>query len=965
MPNPDPAPHPPSPVRSFAGRLAQCVRAPFGRVFDYLTRLRDGRTALAAAAKAETRFREGLDALGEGFALYDSRDRLVAWNALYIVFFPEARRRIRAGMTFDELLDVIVRDPVWNGRDAELARFLHASRGGRAATGMPFTLELPGQKIVEMIERRTAEGGLVVIARDITAERAALRALAVSDQRFRDALAAMTEGFALYDAGHRLTIWNDRFVELFAHLAGRLVAGMTHEEIIRLDAASNIYIADTDADEMLQAARLRREQPGKPYELRMRSGQVIEGLQRPTADGGRLAIYRDVTEARRTLKQLADSEIRVRDFAQVTSDWFWETDPEHRFTFVSDPRGVLALDLTATLGRTRIDLMEPVDGFPDSEIAAHRAALDAHRPFRDFIYPLRLGIGSLEWVNVSGIPLFDDAGGFVGYRGAGRLVTEQVRARRSLELLQSAIDNANDAVTVVEASGHRERRVEIAFVNRAFERLTGYSTAEVVGQPPRRLLGADGDRQAAAGLWAAIRDGVPYRGELLLARKDGTPGWVDIRLDPIFEDGQLTHYVAIERDVSERHNSEARLAAARDEAEAAREFAEKANRAKSEFLASMSHEIRTPMNGVIGMAHVLLDGELQPGQRRAAETIRDSGEILLQIINDILDLSKLEAGKMAFDTLPFEPASLAQGVIDIVAPRAAGKNLPVALDVHPAVPGTLIGDGVRVRQVLINLVSNAVKFTERGRVRLTINRLDDGPDGRIWIRFAVHDTGIGIPQNRHKDLFREFNQLDGSITRRYGGTGLGLAICRSLVARMDGTIGVESVPGEGSVFEMRLPFRAADPAALAGAARSEAGPTGAPLRRANGEALRILLVEDNATNQLVAMSMLESVGLEADLASDGAAALAAVRARRYDIVLMDIHMPEMDGLAAARAIRALDGDNGRVPIVAVTANAFQSHAADCRDAGMDDFLPKPYRKAALLEVIARNAPARAADTAQG
>ena len=961
MPIPDPAPLPPtSPVPSVAGRLA----APFTRLGRYLARMRDGRAALAAAATAETRFREGLDALGEGFALYDANDRLVAWNALYVVFFSEARSRIRVGMTFGELLDVIVKDPTWIGHEAELARFLQASRGGRRETGIPFTLELPGQKIVELIERRTADGGLVVIARDITAERAALRALAISDQHFRDALAAMTEGFTLYDAEQRLTVWNHRFVELFPHLTGRIYAGMTHEEIIQLDAEANVYLAEADAEEMQQAARLRRARPGTPYELRMRTGQVIEGLQRQTADGGRVTIYRDVTEARRTLKQLADSEIRLRDFAQVTSDWFWETDSEHRFTFVSDPRGVLALDLPSTLGKTRIDLMEPVDGFPDSEIAAHRAALDARQPFRDFIYPLRLGIGTLQWVNVSGIPLFDDSGAFVGYRGAGRLVTEQVRARRSLELLQSAIDNANDAVTVLEASGHRERRVEIAFVNRAFERLTGYSTAEVVGQPPRRLLGTDADRQAASGLWAAIRDGVPYRGELLLARKDGTPGWVDIRLDPIFENGRLTHYVAIERDVSERHNSEARLAAARDEAEAAREIAEKANRAKSEFLASMSHEIRTPMNGVIGMAHVLIDGELRPEQRRVAETIRDSGEILLQIINDILDLSKLEAGKMAFDSIPFDPGALAQGVIDIVAPRAAGKNLPVTLSVHPDVPGMLVGDGVRVRQVLINLAGNAVKFTEHGSVRVEIDRMEDGTDGRVWIRFSVHDTGIGIPQNRLKDLFREFNQLDSSITRRYGGTGLGLAICRRLVARMEGTIDVRSAPDKGSIFEVRLPLRPADPAELAATARSEAGPDGTPLRRADGEALRILLVEDNATNQLVAMSMLESVGLRADVASDGAAALAAARTQRYDIVLMDIHMPEMDGLAAARAIRAMEGERGRVPIVAVTANAFQSHADDCRAAGMDDFLPKPYRKAALLEVITRNVPTQAPSIAQ-
>ncbi|MBL8831597.1 MAG: PAS-domain containing protein [Rhodospirillales bacterium] len=954
MPTNDPDPNePPSPFHRLAARLGAMLGSHGARLAED-----------PGAHAAEARFREGLEALGEGFALYDADDRLVTWNALYVVDFPEARGRIRAGMPFGEVLAAVAGDSVWAGRPDERERFIAASRAGRAATEAPFILELPGPKVVEGIERRTADGGRVVIVRDITAERAALRALAISDQRFRDGIAAMTDGFTLYDTENRLAIWNDRFVELFPHLRDRLHVGIAHEDIIRLDAQADVYEGFRSIDEILQAARLRRDRPGVPYELRMRTGQIIEGMQRQTADGGRVATYRDVTEARRTLKQLADSEIRLRDFAQVTSDWFWETDHEHRFTFVSDPRGVLALDLTTTLGRTRIDLMETVDGFPESEIEAHRRALASHRPFRNFVYPLRQGSGALEWVDVSGIPLFDDSGAFVGYRGAGRLVTEEVRARRSLELLQSAIDNANDAVTVVEASGHRDRRVEIAFVNRAFERLTGFSAGEVVGQPPRRLLGTDADRQAAAGLWAAIRDGVPFRGELLLPRKDGSSGWVDIRLDPIFERGRLTHYVAIERDASERHESQARLAAARDEAEAAREAAEKANRAKSEFLASMSHEIRTPMNGVIGMAGVLLDGKLQPDQRRAVETIRDSGEILLQIINDILDLSKLEAGKMAFDALPFEPAALAQGVIDIVEPRAAAKGLPVSLAVAADVPDILVGDSVRVRQVLINLVGNAVKFTARGSVRLEIARLADAPDERAWIRFSVHDTGIGIPEERRADLFREFNQLDSSITRRYGGTGLGLAICRSLVARMGGTIGVASEVGRGSVFETRLPFAVAERAALVEAARNETAGGIAALRRPDGGPLRILLVEDNETNRLVALSMLESVGLTADLAADGAAALAAVRAHPYDIVLMDIHMPEMDGLAAARAIRALDSEAAGVPIVAVTANAFQSHAAECLDAGMDDFLPKPYRKAALLDAIARNCPARRVASAQ-
>ncbi len=911
-----------------------------------------------AGADTAAGFREGLDALGEGFAVYDAGDRLAAWNARYVAYFPQARRRIHAGMRFDDLLAACADDPSWEGQEAARLRFVEASRAGHTTDGTPFVLDLPGSFAVEGIERRTADGGRVVIIRDITAERTTLRALALNDQRFRDAIAAMGEAFTLYDSDNRLVVWNDRFVEFFPHLAGHLHVGMSHEDLLRLDAASDIYADLHGSEEIVQAGRLRRERPGAAYEMRMRTGQIIEGVQRRTADGGRVVTYCDATETRRTLKQLADSEIRLRDFAQVTSDWFWETDAEHRFTFVSDPRGVLALDLEATLGRSRIDLMVPGDDFPAARIEAHRQLLAQRGPFRDFVYPVRLPGGATEWVDVSGIPLFDDAGAFVGYRGSGRMVTEQVRARRRLELLQSAIDNANDAVMVLEASGHRERRLEVAFVNRAFERLTGHSPGEVIARPPSRLLGTDADRTSAAALWAAIRDGAAYRGELLLPRRDGSSGWVDIRLDPIFEQGRLTHYVAIERDVSERHESEARLATARDEAEAAREAAEKANRAKSEFLASMSHEIRTPMNGVIGMAGVLLDGDLTPEQRRAAETIRESGEILLQIINDILDLSKLEAGKMDFEARPFSPGEIARGVIDIVAARAAAKDLPVRLDVARDVPASVSGDGARVRQILLNLADNAIKFTDAGEVSVAIRPLAAPADGRDWLAFVVNDTGIGIPAERQADLFREFNQLDSSITRRYGGTGLGLAICRSLAERMGGTIAVESVPGRGSAFEVRLPF--ARPVAArsvdAQAAPREAAADDA-LQGPDGRPPRILLVEDNPTNRLVAMSMLESIGLSADVAGDGAAAVAAVRAETYDLVLMDIHMPGMDGLAAARAIRSLDGPAARVPIVAVTANAYRSHAAECLDAGMNDFLAKPYRKSALVDAIRRQFPA--------
>lgn len=508
------------------------------------------------------------------------------------------------------------------------------------------------------------------------------------------------------------------------------------------------------------------------------------------------------------------------------------------------------------------------------------------------------------------------------------------RTQSQARQLSLVAKHANDSVVITGADR------KITWVNDAFTKITGYASDDVVGRAPSDVLnGPETDKETVQRISNSVARGKPIRTEILNYDKSGAPIWMEINLVPVKSDsGVIETVVAIERDISKLKKHEQELADAML-------AAERGEKAKAEFLATMSHEIRTPMNAIIGLSDLLTECDLDAESGQYAITIRDSAYSLLSIINDVLDYSKLDSGQMTIDPVSFDLRDCISGTVNMLLAQATKKGLYLDVIEDHALPDRVVGDDARLRQILVNLIGNAIKFTEVGGVTLapSVLRKDD----KMLFSVSIKDTGIGIPEDRLNHVFDKFAQADGKTTRKYGGTGLGLSISRLLARRMGGDIVLQSKLGEGSVFTLTIELTKS---------RSNAtpGPKIQENIRCDIEPMSVLVAEDNATNRFLIAKFLKETPVDLSFAHNGVEAVAHLQNKRPDVIFMDMSMPEMDGLEATQAIRALDGPQPH--IIALTANAFSSDRAACFDAGMDDFLAKPVKKSDLLAKLAtRNA----------
>ncbi|WP_245621473.1 PAS domain S-box protein [Enterovibrio calviensis] len=515
-----------------------------------------------------------------------------------------------------------------------------------------------------------------------------------------------------------------------------------------------------------------------------------------------------------------------------------------------------------------------------------------------------------------------------------RDITQQLKDQTELKIAAHAFESS-EAMFISDSHGH------IIQTNPAFTQVTGFSDIEVQGEKPRSLTTNPQDAAFHKNIWRKLLANGIWQGELTFRHKEGRSIPVRISITAVKnESEQLTHYVAHFFDLTEQKHTEQIILESQQSAESA-------NKAKSQFLAAMSHEIRTPMNGVLGVLGLLKETPLGDQQQKLVQTARESGELLLAIINDILDFSKMEAGKLSLEKHPFDMYDLFHQTVDIMRPQAQKKNLRLTAKISDSVPKFLNGDGDRIRQLLLNLLSNAVKYTKKGSV--TVSLTSNHQSSRYHqLQIDVVDTGVGIDSSHIPILFNEFTMAESSYDRGHEGSGLGLAICKQIVNLMDGEISVVSEVGKGSVFSAVLNI---DTASQDDSIVHSPEPPATQVDIATD--IRILMAEDNPANQVVLRTMLEFSGLSVDIVSNGQEAVEAVSSIPYDIVLMDISMPEMDGMEATRRIRALDSDAKNVVIVALTAHAIRGDKENFMEVGMDDFVSKPFTRQSILDCLSR------------
>lgn len=752
------------------------------------------------------------------------------------------------------------------------------------------------------------------------------------EARYSDLIQNMGEGVVICDGAEKFIFVNAAAERLFGAGKGELI-GVGLEN----------YFTEKNFEFIVQQTFERKKGISSFYEteILLKDGTVknVFITATPQFDNGNftgtLAIFRDISELKKAEDAIKYERNLLRGLIDNLPDAVYVKDKTFK-KIIANPVDLAYMGLHSeadVLGKDDYDVYSKE--VADSSFADDSFVFETGKPYLNKEDNFIDNLGKEHWMLNSKVPIRDAAGGIIGLVGIGREITERKKEETRLKLLETVITNATDGVIITQTDDTAIHRHKIIFVNKAFSKITGYSLEEVIGKCPCLLQGAKTDMNEVARVRESLNRNEPCRMEVINYKKNGDEFWSNLAFSPISDNaGKFTHWIAIKRDVTEHKKLEQNYIRAKEVAEAA-------SKAKSEFLANMSHEIRTPLNSVIGFSDLLMKTHLDTTQQQYNSIIFQSANSLLDIINEILDFSKIEAGKLEIDIHKTDILELTYQVSDVICYQAYKKNLELLLNIGQDVPRFIWTDAVRIRQILINLMGNAVKFTSKGEIELKLEVIRKEPDEKATIRFSVRDTGIGIhPENLQK-IFEAFSQEDASTTRKYGGTGLGLAISKKMLALMGSELQVMSMPGLGSTFFFELVVKTLH---------------GKPEEWEDMMHYKnTLIVDDNANNRLLLKEMLALQKIEAEEAENGLMAVKMLKRKKYDLILMDYNMPGIDGIETIRQIREdLHLGMDVQPIILLHSSAEDELVnSACNRFGVVQRLVKPIKITQLFEVMSK------------
>ena len=882
------------------------------------------------ATEARARLEMAVEALPDAFVYFDADDRMVLCNTRYRSMFPESGQMIKPGVSYETMLRALAESgEVPEAVSCEEAWIQERLRHHEAASGS-LDRQLAGRWI-RTIERKTPDGGRVGMRIDVTEIKEA-------ERRLTDIIDGAEAGTWEWNIPLGTNVVNARW-------AG--IVGYTLDELGPLTIKvwrGLVHSDDLAAADAMIASAFARQITHFEYELRMRhkAGHWVWVMSRGrvvrwSSDGKpevMAGVHIDISALKR-------AEERLGEIIDAAAAGIWELDATTGAKHVNERWAEM-------IGYTRSELADrPHFGFfdflhpDDSQMLAKQhdtVLMDGSNHFANEIR-MRHKAGHWVWVLSRGrVTSRDSNGRPLKLAGIHLDITARMQLQSQLaaerDYLASLMDASVSGITALDDHGR------IIFANRGAERILGLDASEIDGTPHNdpvwQIAALDGGPFPSESLpftRVMVENRIVRDVRFSIAWPDGSRRMLSVNAAPIRAEGLDICVVCSISDITEQ-------VAAENELRDAAERAEAANRSKSLFLANMSHEIRTPLNGVLGMAQMLEDELTSARHLDMLATIRASGETLLGVLNDVLDMSKIEAGKLTLEIEPFEPAALAFQIESVHRVLATGKGLELNLSVAPSAHGRRLGDPGRLTQILHNLVGNAVKFTETGRVDICLQA-----DDRDTLVLVVSDTGIGMTAEQIARVFKEFEQADGTVTRRFGGTGLGMSIVKRLVDLMAGEISVESTLGLGTTVRLRLPLPHAGELTAPVVARKEVSVAG----------LRVLAADDNRTNRTILAGLMQKLGVDVVLAEDGRAAVEAWEPDRFDLYLLDISMPELDGIGALSELRARETQyaHRKVPAIAITANVMSHQVETYLQSGFSGYVGKPFRSDDLVAAIVK------------